>query len=295
VIDASAQLIAFLATATQFCVVELYTITLSNGNAYRFSAGEASVTIGGNTYSLTGLNFRRGKMSTKLGLTVATLDVDIYANAQDTSAVIGSTPFGQFARLGGLDGAFLRLERLIMPAWGEFLPGSSTLADGVITKFYGIVDDIKFGASNTSLRIASLTKWLNRKQPHNLYQPGCIHTLYDAGCTLSKATFSTTGIAHSGSTTTVIQTSLTDAAGRYDLGTLRITSGDLNGQMRTIKSYDGGGQFTLAYPLTAAPIAGVTVTASLGCDKQRTTCNDTFNNLVNFGGTPYVPVVETAH
>jgi hypothetical protein len=42
------------------------------------------------------------------------------------------------------------------------------------------------------------------------------------------------------------------------------------------------------------PNTGDTFTAYPGCDKTQNTCTSKFNNLVNFGGFPYVPVPEAA-
>jgi hypothetical protein len=42
------------------------------------------------------------------------------------------------------------------------------------------------------------------------------------------------------------------------------------------------------------PAPGDTFIAYPGCDKTQSTCSGKFSNLVNFGGSPYIPVPETS-
>lgn len=49
-----------------------------------------------------------------------------------------------------------------------------------------------------------------------------------------------------------------------------------------------GAEITLNYPFRAMA-AGMEVTLYAGCDHSIETCDDKFNNLVNFLGFPYTP------
>jgi hypothetical protein len=82
------------------------------------------------------------------------------------------------------------------------------------------------------------------------------------------------------------------ANGYYTQGVITFTSGVLSGVKATITGYYLG-IVTLLAALPSAPVAGVTFTIVPGCDKQMTTCQKKFNNLINFGGMPYVPIPET--
>jgi uncharacterized phage protein (TIGR02218 family) len=139
---------------------------------------------------------------------------------------------------------------------------------------------------------------LNVQMPKNLIQVGCVHTLFDGGCALLKATYTTSGAttATVTATATTFSTGLTQAAGYYSLGVITFTSGANNGLSRTIQNYSNtSGQVTLVAPLPSAPATGDTFTIIPGCDKQQATCSSKFANLSHFRGFPYVPVPETIY
>jgi hypothetical protein len=80
----------------------------------------------------------------------------------------------------------------------------------------------------------------------------------------------------------------------YDNGQIVFVTGPNAGLTKAIKSYFGR-TFFFNSPLPFSPNAGDMFVAYPGCDKQQSTCGTSkFNNLVNFGGFPYVPVPETA-
>jgi hypothetical protein len=55
----------------------------------------------------------------------------------------------------------------------------------------------------------------------------------------------------------------------------------------------GAGVFLLAEPLVFAPAPGDQFVVYPGCDKLQRTCQFKFNNILQFGGMPYVPQPET--
>jgi hypothetical protein len=59
---------------------------------------------------------------------------------------------------------------------------------------------------------------------------------------------------------------------------------------KTIQGVSGS-TFNLYSLLPFVPSAGDAFVVSPGCDKQTATCQ-LFSNLVNFGGTPYIPPPE---
>jgi uncharacterized phage protein (TIGR02218 family) len=162
--------------------------------------------------------------------------------------------------------------------------------------FQGRVADVKCGRFAAKITVNSDLELLNIAMPRNVVQTGCVHTLYDAGCTLLKSSFQVSGSVSSlGSAANKINTGLTQADGYFDLGVITFTSGALNGRSFTVKSFlHAGGAVT-----TIAPLVGVassdTFTIVPGCDKQQATCNAKFSNLAHFRGYPYVPVPETLY
>lgn len=82
---------------------------------------------------------------------------------------------------------------------------------------------------------------------------------------------------------------LAQAAGYFDYGEVIWTSGLNDGLHHEVFTHLAGGriQFALFAPFNVQ--VGDTFTISPGCDQQRTTCKDKFNNLVNFGGGLFIP------
>lgn len=88
-----------------------------------------------------------------------------------------------------------------------------------------------------------------------------------------------------------VMTPLGGDAGYFDDGIMEITgpTASLNlGFRREIKSYVPG-QFTLQLPFPYPVEVDDIYQATPGCDKSLETCRDRFNNVVNFGGFPYLP------
>jgi len=80
--------------------------------------------------------------------------------------------------------------------------------------------------------------------------------------------------------------------GYFTKGVITFTSGANNGLSRRINLYTTGNiQVSPGFP--SAPAAGDTFSAVAGCDKTVATCTGKFNNVIHFGGQPYVPEPET--
>ncbi len=163
---------------------------------------------------------------------------------------------------------------------------------GTVTWFGGRVAPIVIGRSQARIKIRSDVSLLNISMPRNPYQPECRHTLFDAGCTLSRSSFVVSSTAASGSTAQTLNCALAQAAGFFDLGTLQFTGGPNAGTWRAVRRYTPG-VLVLSVPLPAAPGVGDAFNVSPGCDKLQATCSGKFANLPNFGGYPYIPIAES--
>lgn len=118
----------------------------------------------------------------------------------------------------------------------------------------------------------------------------CTADLGDARCKYPLAT-------QTGSVTAVLTArrvftdgSRTEADGYFDGGKLTFTRGAANGLVMDVKRYTlSTGQIELYEPLSAdiAPSDAFEITR--GCDKRLETCRDTFDNLNNYRGFPFVP------
>lgn len=295
--NVSPGLLAILATG-QFFQAYLYTFTLIDGTVLRYTSGDKDIVFDGHTYSSGGVsgygpgpwfNTKNNpvQISWKLGIEVDTMTLDVLPG----TATFGGVPLLAAIRLGVFDGAVLNCDMAIMATYGD-------TSQGVIPSvFLGRVGPIDFGRTSATMTINSHLELLNQPFPRNLFQPGCVNTLFDSACTLVRASFAVTGTVDAFSTTTTINTSsLSQATDYFSLGSIAISSGEDSGFTRSVKTYTHGSPsiITLTSPLPSAPAAGDTFTIYPGCDKLQATCSGKFSNLANFRGMPYVPQPETA-
>lgn len=93
-----------------------------------------------------------------------------------------------------------------------------------------------------------------------------------------------------GDTVTVNGTPAEDTS-FYELGEIKMTSGNNNGQRRMVRATDDD-VIHLAWGLPYDVLNGETFEIYPGCDLRPETCNDRFNNKTNFTGFPYIPKIE---
>lgn len=281
-----------LLTTRNFDVVDLFLFTLVDGTVLRYAGGDKDIVYGTDTYSCgattSGPYFQtrqnRGLCKWKIGLEVDQLSFDVLPG----SGTVEGFTFLSACRLGLFDGATMTLYRAFMPTYGD-------TSAGLVNVFTGRVVEIDCGRSLVTFNINSHLELLDQQMPRNLYQPGCLNTLYDTGCTLLSSAFRVSGTVSSGSTVSLVNTGLSQATGYFDQGTISFTSGQNNGFKRNVKAYTHGSPSTVAVliPLPFAPASSDSFTIIPGCDKQQSTCNSKFSNLANFRGFPYVPQPET--
>ena len=101
--------VALLNSGVDFVMADLFTVTLNGGQVLRWSGASAPIVFNGETWIL-GPAIDRGKISTKIGVEVATLDITLSARSSDQ---INGAPLIAFVRANGLDGATLKLERAL--------------------------------------------------------------------------------------------------------------------------------------------------------------------------------------
>ena len=280
---------SFVLGNTKCFRTQLFTIILLNGAVLRYCDGQSSISFGGSVFNAvrTGAGaWKRGRIATRLGMQSSTMELLVIADLTDT---INAIPIIQATQLGLFDGAMVRVEILLMANYGNTSSGSVVIFVGEISN----VDEC--GRSHAKFTVTSLTHRLETPLPRKLIQPACPHTLFDSGCTLNKATFAVSKNIQAGSTQTLLIPSVgfTQPDGYFDLGTGTFTSGQNNGFSFTIKRH-AAGQLQLHVPLPFVVNVGDAFTCYPGCDKLQSTCQNKFNNVINFGGMPYVPVPETA-
>lgn len=265
---------------------DLYTLTLGNGTTYRWSGSDIALTGGGNTW-VPGPGLERTAVKFTVGISVDSLTVtvtDIAATTINAQALI------PFIRAGGLYGARLQLDKAF---WG---PGD-TAPVGALLWFPGRVADVECDRYAAQLTIKSDLELLDVMVPRELYQAGCLNTVYDSACGKARSSYTATGTTSSASDSRRITFAhaLPQAAGYFDLGVVTFTGGANAGISRTVKSHTTGtpGSITVLQPWPFAVASGDAYRIYPGCDKTQSTCTTKFGNLLRFRGMPYIPVPET--
>jgi len=281
--SANSSLIALFASGAPFSMADLYTLTLINGTVLRYALWDADITYQGNVFSSTGPGFKRSKIRCVIGVEVDTLDLTVYPGPAN---LINGQGWLAAVTAGALDNATLRVDRVFMVAPPAVVGG--------IIQFTGTVAGITVGRTEAKVSVSSYFQLLNIQMPRNLFQPGCLRTLYDSGCTVSRSAVAVNAMVASATSIAINTTTLGGyPAGYFDAGYIMFTSGALASTRRTIKSFSTP-VIQLLNPLPTAPAVGDTFAIYPGCDKSQGTCQNKFNNLVNFRAMPYIPVPETS-
>lgn len=289
--NASAALIALLNSAAEFAVADCLTIVQQDGTITRLTNNSQPVTVVSqydglsHTFNPT-FPFSRGETKLVIGTEVDSLRVTL--SPDPVANLLGGIPWPAAAAVGALDNAEVLLEKCIMATFGVTTPGTLIL-------FWGMVGSPQLSRSTIILDVQSDLILLQSQFPRNIYQPGCLNTLFDAACTLSRAAFLVASHANAGSTVASINTALGQATGYFDLGTITFTSGVLDGMTRQVRSFvNAGGVVVPMIAFPDVPANGDTFDIVPGCDKKLTTCNVKFTNLAHFRGLPVIPAAETA-
>jgi uncharacterized phage protein (TIGR02218 family) len=286
--SASVALKAHLGGSLITTVVDLVTVTLVTATVFRWTNHNQDITTGGNTWTSgwTGtapIPTRSGIRDT-LGMDPSELSLPLLCGS---SAELGSGVQVTYATSTGvLDGATVRLERCYLDSSGAVI--------GTLLRFTGLVSTVNITSTSVTMTVRSDLERLNTLLPRHLHRPLCSHALGDAGCGVVMADHDYSGTVN-GSPTVTIFTSSAAGAGTdyYTGGYLVFTSGVNNGQIRNIVAYNNGTtQFTVEYPLPAAPGVGDTFTAYAGCDKTISTCRTKFWNLPRRRGSDFMPTED---
>ena len=207
-----------------YAIIDLCTVTLTNGTPLRWAAWPVPVTfpasgiyapgssVGGNTrvsgqtFSAAGPYLNRSTLTQGLKLEVSQIKLTLLANPLMT---VGTTPILAAITSGMFNGATVFVDRLFTTSLN---PMDFSL--GTVNRFVGQVAEIEeCGRAKAVLSIKDPTALLSDDWPRNLYLTGCRHSFGDAGCTFDKATVQVSGSVVSGSTTVSIVTSLSQVGG----------------------------------------------------------------------------------
>ena len=280
----SPALLTLLTQSPQLFVADLLTLTLPAGLVVRLTSGDVPVTTpDGRVFPCSGTSagpvFTRDRVKTQIGTAVSSLTCTL---APDPALhTLGGLPWPAAVVAGALDGARVLVET-------AYFPQALAACAGTLIQFAGRVAKADPSRTTVVLTVNSDLELLNVQMPRTLYQPGCAHSVYDAGCGLSRAAWQVPSTAAAGSTTRAITSGRSEAPGYFELGTLTFTGGALAGLTRSVTSF-AGGTFGVALPWPVAPAVGDPFVALPGCHKTQSECTAKFGNLVRFKGYPYIP------
>lgn len=292
--NASATLISLLNNNVNFKMADLLLIQqIGAGDTLALCGADFPINDGFNTYlprpassGENGLLFKRSSTKLMVGLQVDEMSIKLIG--QHT---YGGIPFQQAVANGALDNAYITLQRAFMPEWGDTTPG-------FIWMFSGRVSDVMVSRNEIDLKVKSDIELLDLQFPRNLFQPGCTNTLFDSGCGVVKATYTTnTSVAVGAATTSSFKVTNANITDYFNLGTVLFTSGQNTGAKRTIKKFTAGAPATIDVALPFPYIPQPTDTFQLvpGCDKTKGANGCTkFLNTARYRGFRFIPRPETA-
>jgi hypothetical protein len=280
---------------------DLITLTvLDPVTSYYWTTAEFDIPYNTHTYRANGGTYApgitRSKYTMAKGLAVDTLDLTLIS-AANSAFLIGGKSMGLLAAQGYFDGGRVSIAHAISPT-----PGDITTYGVIDPWFEGPVASVDPEPMAVKIRLKSQLEKANVPLPRNVLMPACNNSVYDAGCTLNKTTWSDTGAAFGTPTTiTVISadaTIMAKATGYYSHGVMTFTSGANNGVRRVVSTSSRASSsphyctFTFVEPWPTAPAAADTFTVYPGCSRTAYTCKHQFDNLANFRGFPYLPAPE---
>jgi uncharacterized phage protein (TIGR02218 family) len=239
-------------------------------------------------YEFTAFAIDRSDITTSTGISVDDCTVALHCNADN---MFNGIPLPYFTRIGGFDNAHLKIELAVMPTYGD-------TSNGVIHLFEGKVTDAKIDTAKVELTVSSDTILLDTQIPITVYQPTCVHSVYDAKCKAPRAAFTEYSAVNAGSLRHSIAFNSAKISGFYLYGKVTFTTGANAGLSRSINANINNGVGVVAIgfaePLPFDPITGDLITVVAGCDKMRNTCTSRFNNDAQFLGWEYMPVPEAS-
>ena len=279
---ATRELIDLLHGSDEFLMADLFRITLSNGQILRHTNADMPVVWDGQTYEAHKLIIKRGATRVAVGLDVDSNTLEI---AAEPDYRLEGLQWSEAALGGALDGARVVIERIFFSDWATPV--------GAVVIFSGRVSDVSGSRSAVKVDVKSDIELLNVSSPRNIYQAGCMRTLYDGGCKVNREKFTVNGRVTANSTTgTELACNLTQADGWFNQGVIKFTSGRNAGLSRTVKEHKNG-RLSFALRLPFPPQSGDVFKIYPGCDKRQETCGKKFNNIVHFRGFPYIPAADT--
>lgn len=154
--------------------------------------------------------------------------------------------------------------------------------------FIGKVLNTEIDVDNNiaTIKLSSISNILKTNIPFKSFSRRCTNSLFDKSCKLVKNNYDFTPVTFSKISNYKISIGTEKENGYFNYGTAII-----NGKYIQIHNHVDG-YINLLYPIFDTEIN--TIVLYPGCDKTVNSCKDKFNNIINFGGFPDVPILNPA-
>jgi hypothetical protein len=253
---------------------------VSGSNVYTYTSGDVPTTFnaGAGSETYTPVTLKRASVLSSSEASKLELEIGFGVEVPLTALFVnGAAP-------GPVSCQVFRFQR------GADLSGGLG-TDQIVSSYIGVVAAAAWQNAEATLSVTPSQRTLQQTIPIFRMQQQCNHALYDAGCTITKAAFSLTGVIASVDVTgTIIGITMgaTAQAVPYYAGGLLTIAGVGTGFVETHNNSTGTAlNVSLLTPLPGLAV-GATVTMNPGCDRSFQTCVQKFANGTNFFGFPYI-------
>lgn len=152
----------------------------------------------------------------------------------------------------------------------------------------GRVLNVSWDGLRANIHCESIYTSIKRPGLRRMYQKQCPHVLYSANCGVNRAAYKVTRTVQSIAGLAITFDDMGSfAAGRFAGGYVEWSGGGANVERRAIRDHSGG-VITVNFQPVGLSV-GATVDIYPGCDHTTATCNSKFDNVLNYGGMPYIP------
>jgi uncharacterized phage protein (TIGR02218 family) len=248
--------------------IEVYTIQLG-GQAFRYTSAEDVITVGLNEYEP--ISIQRSAIGQGVEERRRIVTITLPADNVFARKYINVVP-GQKATVD-----VVRLQRDESPTFNT-----------QVLIFRGQVLSVRFPDDGLVAEIATRTIEASASQsiPRFTAMASCNHVLFGPGCNVDPATFSNTGTVTVVSGNQITVPGLNVRPDQYFRGGTCTPTSETD--PRLVIDHVGN-VLTLLLPFSSS-ILGGTVEVRAGCDhKFDGDCATKFDNVIEFGGRPYVP------
>jgi uncharacterized phage protein (TIGR02218 family) len=303
------SLITFLQTNKNCLKADLFIITLPTGTIMYLCEGPQNITVPYRTNGWSGATqtflsstygrWERGAITSEAGFNCNSNTMTLTCIAQQLTPYPGMS-------IGLLNAAMRSLfDATTVTVLTAYMPLNNygNVSAGVETKFVGTITKItNINRTKVEFECSDPMYLLDMKIPTRLFQASCPWSFADNNCNLSAPDYTIAFTAASGSTQYLLipTSSFTQPAGYFTQGVVKCTSGANNGLSQTVKLH-AAGNLNISAPWIMPITVGDTFSVIYGCNKTMSACSGTTtaagvatNNLINFGGTPYVPPASSA-